>query len=122
MSNKQVIKATEIELRVIHLVGASVTDTEYDEDTKPSIWKEILNIKFLFNWNDFWYELILGFAPTAWDIWTDFSFAASLLDTHRKACCLEAGLCYLFITLPVIYLAFNTIPFTSHVVSTHCFR
>ena len=116
---EQVIKTNEIELSVNKLVQANVTHTEVDEDTKPSIWNEILNVKLLFNWKDFWYDLILGFAPTAWDIGTDFSFAA---DTDCKEDSLGAGLCYLVITLPVFFLAFNSIPFTSHVVSTHCLR
>ena len=50
--------ADEIELSDNQLVGASVTNTEDDVDTKPSIWNEILNAKFLFNWNDFCYDLI----------------------------------------------------------------
>ena len=114
--------ADEIELSDNQLVGASVTNTEDDVDTKPSIWNEILNAKFLFNWNDFCYDLILGFAPTAWDIGTDFNFAAELLDTGCEEDVLAAGLSYIFISLPVIFLAFNSIPFTSHVVSTHCLR
>ena len=114
--------ANEIEISVNHLVGASLTNTEENIDTKPSIWNEILNGKVLFNWNDFFYDLILGFAPSAWDMGTDFYFAAELLDTDREEDVLAAGLCYIFITLPVFFLAFNSIPITAHVVSRHCLR
>ena len=52
------------------------------------------------NWNDFFYNLILDLAPASWDIITDLIFAGALeiVDIH------SAGLSYMFICLPFVWL------------------
>ena len=47
------------------------------EESLRTLWLEILNSRNYFNWNDFFYALFLGLAPSAWDISTDFHLAKS---------------------------------------------
>ena len=54
-----------------------------------------------FNWDDFFFNLIFGLAPTAWDMYTDLELASHLLDSENAH---TAGLCYVFICLPGINL------------------
>ena len=76
----------------------------------------------LFNWDDFGYSLILGFAPTAWDVYSDLTIANQLCGVECEDRILvhpqdtesgdpiSAGLSYLFICFPGIYMfseAFN---------------
>ena len=51
----------------------------------------------LFNWDDFGYSLILGFAPTAWDVYSDLDIADQLTSSGDS---ISAGLSYLFICIP----------------------
>lgn len=62
---------------------------------------EFMNIKTYFNWNDFFYTLILGLAPSVWDIATDFQLAEQLIKIGRMDI---AGFCYIFIFGPGYYL------------------
>ena len=57
--------------------------------------------KECFNWGDFFFALIFGLAPTAWDMYTDLELANHLLEEENKH---AAGLCYVFICLPGINL------------------
>ena len=54
-----------------------------------------------FNWDDFFFCLIFGLAPTAWDMYTDLELASHLLENENAH---AAGLCYVFICLPGINL------------------
>ena len=71
----------------------------------------------LFNWDDFGYSLILGFAPTAWDVYSDLTIANQLCgveceeriwvqpqDTEKEGDPISAGLSYLFICFPGLYM------------------
>ena len=64
-------------------------------------WVLLEHCKTHWNWNIFFYNLILDLAPAAWDVITDIFFAKYLetMDIHR------AGLSYMFICVPIIYLA-----------------
>ena len=62
---------------------------------------EFMNIKTYFNWNDFFYTMILGLAPSVWDIATDFQLAEQLIKIGRMDI---AGFCYIFIFGPGYYL------------------
>ena len=61
------------------------------------IWVLLAHWKTHWNWTDFFYNLTLDLAPAAWDIITDLQFAA-VLDIH------SAGLSYMFISLPIVWL------------------
>ena len=66
-----------------------------------ALWFELINIKTYFNWNDFFYTLLLGLAPSVWDIVTDFQLAKQLIHNGEVD---TAGFCYVFICLPGFYL------------------
>ena len=57
--------------------------------------------KECFNWGDFFFALIFGLAPTAWDMYTDLKLASHLHESENAH---AAGLCYVFICLPGINL------------------
>ena len=63
-------------------------------------WVLLEHCKNHWNWNDFFYNLILDLAPATWDIITDLIFAKFLetKDIHL------AGLSYMFICLPIVWL------------------
>ena len=71
-------------------------ETNTSSQWKSNILKEI---KEHFNWNDFFFGLIFGLAPTAWDMYTDLELGSHLLVSEDEH---AAGLCYLFICLPGI--------------------
>ena len=54
-----------------------------------------------FSSEEFWYSLFLGFLPSAWDISTDVQFGSSQEEMGEE---LTAGLCYMFICLPLIIM------------------
>ena len=60
--------------------------------------------KAAFNWNDFFYSLILGFLPTAWDVFSDLKIASLLKEEFDVE---AAGLSYLFVCLPGITTLFD---------------
>lgn len=60
-----------------------------------------------FNWDDFGYSLILGFAPTAWDVFSDLRIATQLAEEYGEIH--SAGLSYLFVCLPGLYLLNETL-------------
>ena len=62
---------------------------------------EDLSWKSLFNWDDFGYCLISGFAPTAWDVISDINVAIYLEETGNVT---SAGLIYMFVCLPGLYM------------------
>ena len=57
-----------------------------------------------FNWDDFFYSFILGFLPTAWDVFSDLGIALQLKEEVDVE---TAGLSYLFVCLPGITPLFN---------------
>ena len=59
----------------------------------------------LFNWDDLGYSLILGFVPTAWDVYSDLDIANQLTTSGDS---ISAGLSYLFICFPGLYM-FNEV-------------
>ena len=77
--------------RCQHSTGSVMVDIEdmVVEDLPPTqSWSR------LFNWDDFGYSLILGFAPTAWDVYSDLTIAEEL---RKSGDSISAGLSYLFI-------------------------
>ena len=60
----------------------------------------------LFNWDDFGYSLILGFAPTTWDVFSDLRIAETLEDSGDIY---SAGLSYLFVCLPGLHMINETL-------------
>ena len=54
-----------------------------------------------FNWSDFFYMLVLGLLPTAWDVHTDMWMGE---EFTRKGDLFLAGTCYFFVNLPMIAL------------------
>ena len=62
-----------------------------EESPETSSWTSV------FNWDDFGYSLILGFAPTAWDVYSDLTIANYLTSRGDS---ISAGLSYLFICFP----------------------
>ena len=71
-------------------------DVERDDAGETSAWKKW---KASFSWNDFFYSIIFGLGPTAWDVISDLRFGWSLSRSDRQS----AGLCYLFITIPGVF-------------------
>ena len=61
---------------------------------------KIIFVTHCWNWNDFFYNLLLDLAPAAWDIITDLLFAKALETVHATS----AALSYLSICLPALYL------------------
>ena len=57
-----------------------------------------------FNWDDFAYNLILGFLPTAWDVLSDLQVASHLKVNAEVD---SAGLSYLFICFPGLHLSLD---------------
>ena len=56
----------------------------------------------IFNYNDFFSNLILSLAPTAWEVSMDYFVGFSLEDRGEAE---TAGLCYMIICLPVCWIA-----------------
>ena len=61
-------------------------------------WREV------FNWDDFAYNLILGFLPTAWDVFSDLGIASYLKANAEVD---SAGLSYLFICFPGLHMSLD---------------
>ena len=90
----QETNVTAIEIPVVEIDGAEITSW-----VQLKTWLE--ETKECFNWDDFFFALIFGLAPTAWDMYTDLKLAAHLHETENAH---AAGLCYVFICLPGINL------------------
>ena len=80
-----------------HPTGSVVVDIEEVVENLPQnqSWSS------LFNWDDFGYSLILGFIPTAWDVFSDLMLAEELKKEESIS---AAGLSYLFICFPGLYI------------------
>ena len=70
-------------------------------ENEPTSWRSV------FNWDEFGHSLILGFAPTAWDVFSDLQIATSLAEEYGEVH--SAGLSYLFVCLPGLYLLNETL-------------
>ena len=80
--------------------GASAGETFWKK------WKEA------FRWNDFFYGLIFGLAPTSWDVLSDLRFGWRLAESGDLS---SAGLCYVFVTIPGVF-------FLQEVIMLHIFK
>ena len=80
-----------------HPTGSVVVDIEEVVENLPQnqSWSS------LFNWDNFGYSLILGFIPTAWDVFSDLMLAEELKKEESIS---AAGLSYLFICFPGLYI------------------
>ena len=78
---------------------SSITATQHStgSSVKVDIVEDLQTTQSLFNWDDFGYSLILGFAPTAWDVFSDLTIADELTESGEV---ISAGLTYLFICFP----------------------
>ena len=89
----------------------SVVNLSAVEDTVTvidNLANEHLSWTNLFNWDDFGYSLILSFAPTTWDVFSDLSIADQLEEEDKNDKDYEAGLSYLFVCLPGLYMLNET--------------
>ena len=77
------------------------TDINTPSSVSEKLKKLLEEVKKHFNWNDFFFGLIFGLVPTAWDMWTDLEPGSHLLQSENAH---AAGLCYMFICFPGINL------------------
>ena len=97
-------------MTAIEIPGAENEAAESTPWIRIKTWLE--EAKECFNWGDFFFALIFGLAPTAWDMYTDLELASHLLESENEH---AAGLCYVFICLPGINL------FKEQVIIFHIF-
>ena len=97
--NKRDIRRREPETSSIsatqHTTGSSVRVDMVEDLPHTQSWD------CLFNWDDFGYSLIFGFAPTAWDVYSDLTIADELTESGES---ISAGLTYLFVCFPALYV------------------
>ena len=87
-----------------NVTTVQIPSAEIDaEEITSWIWIKtwLKETKECFNWSDFFFALIFGLAPTAWDMYTDLELASYLLESENAH---ASGLCYVFICLPGINL------------------
>ena len=84
-------------------------EEEGGDDTGETFWKKW---KEAFRWNDFFYGLIFGLAPTSWDVLSDLRFGGRLANSGDLS---SAGLCYVFVTIPGVF-------FLQEVIMLHIFK
>ena len=89
--------------------GFSITEEEEDDDTGVTVWK---HWRMAFCWSDFFYSIIFGLGPTAWDVLSDLKFGWSMARAGDPS---SAGLCYLFTALPGFF-------FLQEVIMLHIFK
>ena len=81
-----------------------------DDAVNDNLANDNLSWGNLFNWDDFGYSLILGFAPTTWDVISDLIIASQLEDDEKDDERRNlAGLSYLFVCLPGLYMLNETL-------------
>ena len=88
--------------------GFSLT-VEEEEEIGETVWKKW---RMAFCWSDFFYSIIFGLGPTAWDVLSDLRFGWSMAKAGDPS---SAGLCYLFTTLPGFF-------FLQEVIMLHMFK
>ena len=84
-------------------------EEEEDDTTGVAVWKQW---RMAFCWSDFFYSIIFGLGPTAWDVLSDLRFGWSMARAGDPS---SAGLCYLFTTLPGFF-------FLQEVIMLHAFK
>ena len=89
----------QADLVTIQIAHSEVDSDEITFSNRIRCWFK--ETKGHFNWDDFFFNLIFGLAPTAWDMYTDLELASHLLESENAH---TAGLCYVFICLPGINL------------------
>ena len=98
-TNVQRRYSKETNVTAIEIPGTEIDGAEITSWVRITTWLE--ETKECFNWGDFFFALIFGLAPTAWDMYTDLKLASHLLEEENAH---AAGLCYVFICLPGINL------------------
>ena len=75
-------------------------EVEEEEEVEAELndWREA------FNWDDFAYNLVLGFLPTACDVFSDLRIAFHLRENAEVD---SAGLSYLFICFPGLHMSLD---------------
>ena len=77
---------------------------EVDEEEEEEAEAELNDWREAFNWDDFAYNLVLGFLPTAWDVFSDLRIAFHLRENAEVD---SAGLSYLFICFPGLHMSLD---------------
>ena len=92
-------------------VNSIVTEFSLEEEdiSGASVW---VKWRIAFSWSDFFYSLIFGLGPTAWDVLSDLRFGWSMARSGDLS---SAGLCYLFTILPGFF-------FLQEVIMVHIFK
>ena len=75
-----------------------------EETFEEEVEAELNGWREAFNWDDFSYNLILGFLPTAWDVFSDLRIATYLKAKEEVD---SAGLSYLFICFPGLHMSLD---------------
>ena len=98
LSSVELCQSCEVYLGEEPEVGREeVRSTE--EETGSGSWRSL--------WQDFAYNLILSFLPTAWDVISDLRTAEELKDNEETVG--FAGLSFLFICFPGLYLVLDLV-------------
>ena len=92
---------TDIERQDTVVEHHEETEAQEVNTEQESMW---LKCKKAFNWDDFFYSLILGLIPTAWDVISDCLFGAAL---EQSGNIITAGFCYFLICLPGLFFFFE---------------
>ena len=88
-------------MTTVQIVNTDIRSEDSTSSTNSQIRNLFKEIKKYFNWNDFFFGLIFGLAPTVWDMYTDLQLGSHLLQSEDAH---AAGLCYMFICFPGINL------------------
>ena len=78
-------------------IGTGFSEEEAEEEDDTTGESVLKQWRLAFCWNDFFYSIIFGLGPTAWDVISDLRFGWSMRKAGDPS---SAGLCYLFTTLP----------------------
>ena len=71
--------------------------TEDQEVTVENLKTKVFNA---FSWDNFFYAIVFGLCPTAWDVFSDLRFGKRLTEAGDVQ---SAGLCYLFVNIPGLF-------------------
>ena len=113
-TNVQRRYSKETNVTAIEIPGAEIDGAEITSWVWIKTWLE--ETKGCFNWGDFFFALIFGLAPTAWDMYTDLKLASHLHESENAH---AAGLCYVFICLPGINLVKEQVGLDYHIQQDH---
>ena len=113
-TNIQRRDSQETSVTAIEIPGAEIDGAEITSWVWIKTWLE--ETKECFTWGDFFFALIFGLAPTAWDMYTDLELASHLLEEENAH---AAGLCYVFICLPGINLVKEQVGLDYHIQQDH---